>query len=126
MILKRVKINKYKSFLTEQSIELEKNVTRIVGKNESGKTAVLESLAKYNYFENDSNYEYNSSLDYPRSELVEFEKTDKSLEVIICDFEIDDNLMAKVENDCGKNVLGRTFTLSKKYNKSRAYSNYSI
>ena len=92
MILKKVKINKYKSFLTEQSLEVERDVTRIVGKNESGKTAVLESLAKYNYFEANPDYEYNTSLDYPRSELIEFEKTDKSLDVVTCDFEIDNQM----------------------------------
>ena len=126
MILKKVKINKYKSFLTEQSLEVERDVTRIVGKNESGKTAVLESLAKYNYFEANPDYEYNTSLDYPRSELIEFEKTDKSLDVVTCDFEIDNGLLSEIEKDCGKNVIGKTFTYAKKYNKSGAYSKYAI
>lgn len=38
--LKNVVINKYKSFLEKQEIEIEDGVTRIVGKNESGKTAL--------------------------------------------------------------------------------------
>jgi predicted ATP-dependent endonuclease of OLD family len=41
MLLKKVTIYKYKSFLTEQSYEVESAITRVVGKNESGKTALL-------------------------------------------------------------------------------------
>lgn len=38
--------------MTEQSYTVENQITRIVGKNESGKTALLEALAKSNYLEN--------------------------------------------------------------------------
>ena len=47
--LKNVVINKYKSFLEKQEIEIEDGVTRIVGKNESGKTALLEAMAKFEH-----------------------------------------------------------------------------
>ena len=53
MLLKEVKIHKYKSFITEQSFSVENKITRIVGKNESGKSAILEAIAKTNYFEDD-------------------------------------------------------------------------
>ena len=56
MVLKKVTIHKYKSFLTEQTYDVENQITRIVGKNESGKTALLEALAKSNYFENNSEW----------------------------------------------------------------------
>ena len=36
--LKKVEINKYKSFLEKQEIDIEDGVTRVAGKNESGKT----------------------------------------------------------------------------------------
>jgi recombinational DNA repair ATPase RecF len=49
-ILKQVKVDKYKSYTTPQEVQLESDVTTLVGKNESGKTAFLESLAKFNYF----------------------------------------------------------------------------
>ena len=70
MLLKKVKIHKYKSFLTEQSYEVENKITRIVGKNESGKTALLEALAKTNYFEDNTEFTFNKDLDYPRNELI--------------------------------------------------------
>ena len=44
MKLTKVTLHKYKSFLTEQMVLIEENVTRIVGKNVSGKTAFLAAL----------------------------------------------------------------------------------
>lgn len=70
MLLKKVTIHKYKSFLTEQSYTVEDHITRIVGKNESGKTALLEALAKSNYFEDNVDFQFDKDLDYPRSELI--------------------------------------------------------
>ncbi|WP_336150470.1 AAA family ATPase [Acinetobacter pittii] len=49
--LKNIEILKYKSFTTPQSINIEEDITVLVGMNESGKTSVLECLAKTNYFE---------------------------------------------------------------------------
>lgn len=49
-ILKKAVVNKYKSYTTKQEVQLESDVTTLVGKNESGKTAFLEVLAKLNYF----------------------------------------------------------------------------
>lgn len=63
-------MHKYKSFLTEQMVLIEENVTRIVGKNESGKTAFLEALSKFNYFDDvDKSFVFDKSHDYPRNEL---------------------------------------------------------
>lgn len=126
MLLKRVRISKYKSFLTEQSIDIEKDVTRIVGKNESGKTAILEALAKFNYFEDDKKYKFSSSSDYPRGELTEFNKTDKNFNVVTCDFEISEELLLTIEKDCGEDLIDKNFTLSVTYNNTRVYSNISF
>ena len=64
MKLTKVSIHKYKSFLTEQTYEVESQITRIVGKNESGKTALLEALAKSNYFEDNADFQFDKDLDY--------------------------------------------------------------
>ena len=88
MNLIRVVIHKYKSFLTEQSFEVERQITRIVGKNESGKTALLEALAKSNYFESNEEFRYNKDLDYPRSELIKVRT--ENPKVITCEYELSD------------------------------------
>lgn len=71
MKLSRVTVFKYKSFLTEQSVEIEPLITRIVGKNESGKSALLEAIAKTRYYdEKDVSFKFNKDLDFPRSQLI--------------------------------------------------------
>lgn len=88
MLLKKVTIHKYKSFLTEQSYEVEPQITRIVGKNESGKTALLEALAKSNYFEDNTEFRFNKDLDYPRSELIKVRNENPP--VLTCEYELSD------------------------------------
>lgn len=58
MKLKKVIIHKYKSFTEEQVVHLENDLTVLVGKNESGKTAFLECLAKSNYFQMDNEFTF--------------------------------------------------------------------
>lgn len=126
MLLKKVKINKYKSFLTEQSIDIEKDVTRIVGKNESGKTAILEALAKFNHFEKNENCKFDATFDYPRSEFIEFDKTDKNFNVVTCDFELSKELLTKISEECGENIIDNNFTLSITYNNTFIPSNITV
>ena len=85
MKLTKVTIHKYKSFLTEQTFEVESQITRIVGKNESGKTALLEALAKSNYFEDNAEFKFDKDLDYPRSELTKVRT--ENPEVITCEYD---------------------------------------
>ncbi|MBM9500283.1 AAA family ATPase [Leptospira sp. 201903071] len=68
MLLSKVIIKKYKSFIHDQSVNIEKDVTCVVGKNESGKTALLEAIAKVNYFDNDSRFKFDETYDYPKNE----------------------------------------------------------
>ena len=68
MKLTNVTIHKYKSFEQEQMFEVQDDVTILVGMNESGKTSVLEAIAKTNYFQNDKKFKFNVTHDYPRRE----------------------------------------------------------
>jgi hypothetical protein len=109
--LVKVKINKYKSFVKEQEIRIDDRITTLVGKNESGKTAFLEALAKINYFEKDNQFKLNTVLDYPRNELNKFLNSNVDCEAVRCTFEIDDELLKKIENEIGKDVFTvRTFS----------------
>lgn len=104
MLLKKVIIHKYKSFLTEQTYEVEKKVTRIVGKNESGKTALLEVLAKSNYFDDNSNFKYDKNLDYPRNELKQTDNNDH-IKVLTCEYELTAEDIQAVENEFGQGII---------------------
>ncbi|GKW46905.1 AAA family ATPase [Planococcus sp. NCCP-2050] len=105
MILKKVKINKYKSFLQEQSIDVEPKTTRLVGKNESGKTSFLEALAKFNYFEEDTEKKFNETFDYPKNELKSYQRSDELVEVVCCTFELLPFQIEEIEEELGKGVF---------------------
>ena len=61
-MIKLIKANiiRYKCIETEQSFDVEDDVTVLVGMNESGKTSILEALAKTQYFENDEKFTFDS------------------------------------------------------------------
>ena len=124
--LKKVEINKYKSFLEEQEIDIEDGVTRVVGKNESGKTALLEAMAKFNYFDSDDDsFNFNSTNDYPRGLLKKYQQEypDDDFPVISCTFEISDELLKQISDDIGKNVYtNKTVKIAKTYNNGMTYT----
>src|SRR5690554_8201148 len=119
-ILKQVKVNKYKSYTTPQEVQLESDVTTLVGKNESGKTAFLESLAKFNYFTDDEDFKFDEVQDYPRSELKQYQRTGKDQEVIVCTFQLDKETIDEINADLGEGVLTiDSFTIASKYTSAR-------
>ena len=123
--LKKVEISKYKSFLDKQEIDIENGVTRIVGKNESGKTALLEALAKFNYFDSeDTDFDFNSTNDYPRGMLKKYQQEypDDDFQVIACTFELSEELLKQISDDVGKDVYtDKTIKIARKYNNGMTY-----
>ena len=127
--LKNVVINKYKSFLEKQEIEIEDGVTRIVEKNESGKTALLEAMAKFNYFDSkDKTFTFNSTNDYPRGELKSYQQEypNEDFDVITCTFELSDDLLNQISEDVGKEVFtSKSIKVAKTYNNIKRFYNVS-
>lgn len=128
--LKQVTVNKYKSFLTEQTVTIEDGVTRLVGKNESGKTAFLEALAKFNYFDSeDARFKFDKTHDYPRYDLKQYEQRnpENNHEVVTCIFELDSDLIEKIKTDVGSQAfLQKTVTISRDYNGTLIFSDLEV
>lgn len=121
-ILKQVKVDKYKSYTAPQVVQLESDVTTLVGKNESGKTAFLESLAKFNYFTDDEDFKFDEVQDYPRSELKKYQRTGNDQEVIVCTFLLDKETIDEINEDLGEGVLTiDNFTIASKYKSGRVW-----
>ncbi len=125
-ILKKAVVNKYKSYTTEQEVQLESDVTTLVGKNESGKTAFLESLAKFNYFTDDEDFKFDEVQDYPRSELKKHQRSGDDQKVIICTFQLDKDTIDEINDDLGEGVLTvDSFTVATKYETGRAWYHFN-
>lgn len=124
MILKTVEVNKYKCIQTPQVVDIQPDITTLVGMNESGKTAFLEALAKVNYFIDDPKFKLDETFDYPRKELKQFQKSDEDVQVVKCVFEITDKLKKKIEDVVGeKTYVQNTFEYAIRYDKSALFPN---
>lgn len=121
MYLAKVTVHKYKSFVTEQTFEVEKGITRIVGKNESGKSALLEIIAKTNYFENNADFKFSKELDYPRSELTKVNNDNPK--AITCIYAIEQEDKDKIEEEFAPNIItSDEFNITTYYDNSHTYT----
>lgn len=110
--LSKVTIHNYKCIENDQSFDVEDDVTVLVGMNESGKTTVLEAIAKCNYFENDADFEFNQTFDYPRRRLKGLEKGRESKEAVTLEYTVSDYLLTTISQllhvECKSSVVSLT------------------
>lgn len=122
MILKKVTIHKYKCIENEQVFDVQDDITVLVGMNESGKTSILEALAKTNYFQNDKKFKFNTTHDYPRKWKKNIDKSGEDPDAITCVYEVTDELKRKIENDLGKGVFSQaTISITKKFSNGSTW-----
>lgn len=127
MKLKKAEILKYKSFTKNQEFGVNDDITILVGMNESGKTSALEVIAKTNYFQEDENFKFSVTHDYPRREKKKMDKSGIEPEAIACTYEIDSNLKETIESEFGEqSLLSTEFTVATKYSNSNTWSGAKI
>jgi len=122
IILKSVEVNKYKCIEEPQEFVVEPQTTVFVGMNESGKTSILEALAKANYFEDDERYEFNEIHDYPRKQKKAMNKSGETPKAITLVYAIDDDLAAEIETDLDVKIASQEFSVTKYYDNSETWS----
>ena len=123
MILREVHIRKYKSIEDSGPIPVEDGVTCLVGKNESGKTAVLEALHKLNPVAGGEQAVFNELFDYPRRLRGKEKKLIPTVQPVEASFDLDDEDVQAVEDNLGKGVLrSRRVTVSKTYENETAWT----
>ncbi len=127
MKLTNVTIEKYKCIENAQSFDVNENITILVGMNESGKTSVLESIAKTNYFQKDDNFKFNLIFDYPRKWKKNVDKSGENPIAVVCTYELEDEDVSRIENDLGKGVVkNRKITKTIHYNNTASISMIEI
>ena len=124
MQLKSFHIWNYKNIDDSNEIVVDQNVTCFVGKNEAGKTALLQALYRLNPVED---AEYDEVKDYPRKRLLEYQRKvnagkEKSAKVITADFELDNDDIAMVAEEFGDCISqGAILTITKRYDGSKFF-----
>ncbi|MDJ0335363.1 AAA family ATPase [Salinibacterium sp. G-O1] len=79
MKLVAVTIQKFRNFVEPQRIEIESDVTALVGKNESGKTTILKALHRLHPANGDSR-KFELVTEYPRWRLARDRRADPNLQ----------------------------------------------
>jgi len=120
--LQEVTIHKYKCIETEQTFTVDDDTTVLVGMNESGKTSILEALAKTNYFSDDKDFTFNTTHDYPRREKKRMEKSGVIPKAVTCKYKISEELLDTISQDIGENVfVQKEFTRATKYDGNNTF-----
>ena len=115
-------VTDFRSVRDSSPIEVE-DVTCLVGKNESGKTALLHALYRLNPI-NPEDGEFNSTDDYPRADVDDYEydveqgKRDPAI-VIRARFELEDDDFEEMAEDYPEDIfITREVKLSKGYDNT--------
>ena len=109
MRLKAFKVQMYRPILDSGWVDVD-DITVIVGKNESGKTALLRALHKFNPFDPDP---YAHDREWPRGH-----RKSQSLDAVVVTirFEFDDGESRKIANFITKHGKPTGVEIAKKYN----------
>jgi energy-coupling factor transporter ATP-binding protein EcfA2 len=111
--LKTVRTQNYKSIDDSGEFSID-GITCLAGKNESGKTALLQALRRLNPVE-PGEAAYDVTMEFPRRRRRDFDKA-KPANVLTTTWELDDADVKVVEDTFGKDVLrSRTITVRKGY-----------
>ena len=113
MRLLRARVTNYRSIDDSGWVSID-NVTCLVGKNESGKTAFLQALRRLNPVSgSDADFDLK---DYPRKGYVRYRRSHKDAPatVVRCEFELSDEEIADIETAFGPNVLNSPRVIASK------------
>lgn len=122
MLLKSFRVTKFRNIVDSGSISVDPMVTCLVGKNEAGKSGLLEALYLFNpaYEE-----EFSINDQYPRWLVVRDRKTSELSEhsPISVTFELEEKDIQAVVSILGEDVLtGSELIVEKKYDGSHVWS----
>lgn len=122
-MIKLIKANiiRYKCIETEQSFDVEDDVTVLVGMNESGKTSILEALAKTQYFETDEKFTFNMIHDFPRKQKKSVDKTGEIPDAVKLEYQVDNNVLHEIYKELGIKPLNNKFSVTYYYDNHRTW-----
>ena len=126
MLLKDVRITDYRSVEDSGVVPLEDDVTCLVGKNESGKTAFLQALHLLNPLNPIKGKKtYDEVMDYPSRKSSAYKKVrdDSPATVVTARFELEEHEAAAVRDDLGADALtGLSVTVKAGYGPSKTFT----
>lgn len=122
MLLKKLRIRRYRNILDSTAVEVEKDITCLVGKNESGKTAALEALYR---LKPAHTAEFNTLEHYPRWLLSEHRDTKELSDArpIYAELDLEASDVAAVAQAFGEGVItSTTVSVERDYKNVRLWT----
>ena len=123
MKLKTVQIDHFKHVLDSTPVEIQPDITCLVGKNESGKTAFLEALRRLKPAQ--GAVDFNINEHYPAWLEKKHRKEGKDLNAaqpVTCTFEMEDEDVEAIESVFGSGVvINEDFIISRRYDNKLQY-----
>ncbi len=119
--LVKAQVSKFKSVTDTTQFTVDEKVTALVGKNESGKTAVLQALYRLNPLASGHPVGFEDLRDYPRRYRSRDRKTISTTAPVELTFELEDADRASVEGTFGPGAMSGSFTLSCRYGETSLY-----
>jgi hypothetical protein len=114
VLLVRARITNYRSIEDSGKFAIESDVTALVGKNESGKTAGLQAL--YRVSPVDSSAVFDEVIDFPSRLTRQRKQAANQIPAVAATFRLDDDEIAVIEKDLGAGALAsREFTVTTGY-----------
>lgn len=124
MRLVRARVQNYRSVEDSGWVDIEPDLTALVGKNESGKTAFLQGLFKLNPIEP---AEYDEVIDFPSRLTRRRKDTNEAIPVCTAEFELSDRELDAIEADLGEgSVLSKTFLVCRGYRSGLTFLDLKI
>jgi hypothetical protein len=116
--IKSVRVQNYKSIEDSGTFSIDQ-ITCMVGKNEAGKTALLQALSKINHVNEDEG-DFDSDTEFPNHLRDQYDgKVDFPDVVVTTEWEIDDLEYGKIRKRLGDKVLiNRVIKITKGYSNS--------
>jgi predicted ATP-dependent endonuclease of OLD family len=126
MLLTHARVTNFKSVEDSGEFSIGSS-TCLVGKNEAGKTAILEALYKLNPYGGECTYDLQRN--YPRRFLSEYKDRHhgKDAQVLQTRWQLTENEVAVLHKLVGKDALnGREVVITKTYNQRNTYWNIPV
>ena len=104
MKLKSIQVKNYRSVEDSEKFSID-NITCLVGKNESGKTAILKAIEGIKPFKKEMKYD--KTIDYPRRHLNEYGERHEDSNAIVCisEWELNPEDTKTLEEEFGSDCL---------------------
>lgn len=132
LTLTKAQVFKYKSIEDSSLVSIAGDVTVLVGKNESGKTAFLEALYKAFPLDNLNKAKFDCVFDYPRKDYVRYRRQHEAqcfAKVVELTFVIGEELANRINQEVFRfeQIIpsGHTFTRTTNYN-NESLINFSV